>query len=127
MSSTRSLRILCVDNDPDIRLILEISLHLDSNIFVFSVSCAADAISALAEKPFDLVILDAALEAKSRTDLLKKITKTDGSPPTPVILLSSDTSHNVHLNRPGIIGVITKPFDPITLASVVRSQIEAIT
>ncbi|WP_010219972.1 response regulator [Sphingomonas sp. PAMC 26621] len=123
MDSTRTLRILCVDDNPDIRLIVELSLNLDPHFAAVSVGGAAEAMSALSEQTFDLVLLDALVEEASGLKLLENITKTDGSPPTPVIFLTADTIRRSRYDKPGVLGVITKPFDPITLAAVVRSHI----
>jgi len=126
VDSTRRLHILCVDDDPDTRLLVELSLHLDPHIGAVSVGGAAEAMSALAEQTFDLVLLDALMEGTSGLELLENITKTDGSPPTPVIFLTGDTFRRDRYDKPGVLGVITKPFDPITLAAVVRSHIAQI-
>lgn len=112
-----------MDDDPDIRLLIELSLHLDPNITAISVGGAAEAMSALSEQTFDLVLLDATLERTSGLELLENITKTDGSPPTPVIFLTADTFRRSRYDKPGVLGVILKPFDPLTLAAVVRSHI----
>jgi two-component system OmpR family response regulator len=123
VDSEHRLRILCVDDNPDIRLLLELSLHLDPNITAVSAGGAAEAMSALAEQTFDLVLLDTLIDETSRLELLENITKTDGSPPTPVIFLTADTFRRDRYHKPGVLGVLTKPFDPLTLVAVVRSHI----
>jgi two-component system OmpR family response regulator len=120
---TRVLRILCLDNDPDVALVVELALNLDPNIEAVSVGSAAEAILTLYRRTFDLVLLDASIEDTRGLKLLKNVTETDGSPPTPVIFLTADIFHLSRFDKPGVLGVITKPFDPITLADVVRSHI----
>jgi two-component system OmpR family response regulator len=123
VDSERRLCILCVDDNRDIRLLVELSLHLDPHITAVSVGGAAEAMTALSEQTFNLVLLDALLEGTSGLELLENITKTDGSPPTPVIFLTADTLRRDRYDKPGVLGVLTKPFDPLTLAAVVRSHI----
>lgn len=112
-----------MNDDPDTRLLVELSLHLDLHIAAVSVGSAAEAMSVLAEQTFDLVLLDTVIDETSRLELLENITKTDGSPPTPVIFLTADTFRRSRYDKPGVLGVILKPFDPLTLAAVVRSHI----
>lgn len=119
--NARRLFILCVDDDPDIRLIVELSLHLDPNIRALSVSGPAEALAKLAEGTFDLVLLDAMMPGMNGLELLDHIIRSDGSPPTPVIFLTADAQRRQRYDQPGVLGVITKPFDPIDLADRVRA------
>lgn len=120
---TSALRILCVDDDPDIRLIVELSLHLDPDIQATSVASAAAALAVLGRETFDAVLLDALMPEVDGLELLEHIIRRDGSPPTPVIFLTADAIRRVRYDKPGVIGVITKPFDPVRLADTVRSLV----
>lgn len=119
--SDRVLRILCVDDDADIRLIVELALHLDPDFRVKSVATVASALEALSDEKFDLVLLDALMPGVSGLELLEQISRIDGSSPTPIIFLTADALRRKRYEKPGVIGVISKPFDPIKLADIVRS------
>jgi two-component system, OmpR family, response regulator len=120
---TRDLRILCVDDDPDIRLIVELALHLDPEMRVRSVAGAAEALAVLREEAFDLVILDALMPEVNGLELLERIPRIDGSPPMPIIFLTADALRRARYDKAGVIGVIIKPFDPLRLADTVRSLV----
>jgi two-component system, OmpR family, response regulator len=117
--------ILHVDDDPDIRLIVDMSLSLDRGLRVSSASSATDAIAALerpgAARP-DLVILDYRIGAADGLDLLGRIRAIPGAARIPVIFLTArampkDLSAMI---AAGAAGVLTKPFNPLTLAREVR-------
>lgn len=117
----RAIHILCVDSDPDIRVILELALSLDEHIKArveTSVDAALLALSA--SGPFDAVLLEARLLSVSGSNLLDHIVRPDGSPATPVILLTAPPQPFTALTKRGVIGLISKPFDPIHLGEQVR-------
>lgn len=118
----RTLRVLCVDDDADIRLLVELSLHLDPDIRAWSLGSVDEAIAALAgDQRFDVVLLDAMMPGRDGLELLNHITRADGSPPLPVIFLTADAIRRSRYDLPGVVGVISKPFDPIALAEQVRT------
>lgn len=104
------MRILIVDDDPEVRRLLAWRLEADG----FSVRDAADAHSALAEfqrDPPDLVILDLSLPDASGLDVLTAIRARHA---TPVIILSA-RSHEEDRVRGLELGAddyVVKPFSP---------------
>ncbi|WP_179640878.1 response regulator [Sphingomonas guangdongensis] len=120
---TRDLRILCVDDDPDIRLIVELSLHLDPDMRAITVGSAVEALSVLEEQTFDVVLLDALMPELDGLGLLERMLRGEGGPPTPVVFLTADALRRSRYDRAGVLGVISKPFDPMKLAEVVRALV----
>ena len=53
-----SVRVLHVDDEPDIREVVEMSLGLDPELAVKSCASGSDALSASNEWPPDLILLD---------------------------------------------------------------------
>jgi two-component system, OmpR family, response regulator len=121
--SARDLRILCVDDDPDIRLIVELALHLDPDCQARSVGGATEALAVLQQQDFDLLLLDALMPEMDGLTLLNHVLHKAGLTQTPVIFLTADALRRFRYDRPGVIGVISKPFDPLRLADNVRSLV----
>jgi two-component system, OmpR family, response regulator len=121
--SARGLRILCVDDDPDIRLIVELALHLDPDCHAHSVGGATEALAVLQQQDFDLLLLDALMPEIDGLTLLDHVLHDDGLAQTPVIFLTADALRRFRYQRPGVVGVISKPFDPLRLADTIRALV----
>ncbi len=116
------LRVLYVDDEADIREIVEISLSLDPAFAIHSCSSGEDAIAALAARPTDLILLDVMMPGMDGPATLTRLREGDDGPDVPVIFLTAraEASERDRLLALGAIGVIAKPFDPMTLAALVR-------
>lgn len=116
--------ILCVEDDPDIRMILDLAL---SKMGGYQISLAEDAQQALKLlddcKP-DLLLLDLMLPGMTGLEFFSLVRSRPNHAAIPAILLTAKLSAQLppEYAQPGLLGVIAKPFDPITLAD----QIEAL-
>jgi CheY-like chemotaxis protein len=120
-----SLRVLHVDDEPDIREVVEMSLGLDPDLAIRSCSSGADALSASAEWPPDLILLDVMMPVMDGPTTLKHLRSSPDTVHTPVVFMTARAQAReiemfVSL---GAAGVIPKPFDPMTLANSVRGFI----
>jgi CheY-like chemotaxis protein len=112
-------KVLLVDDDPGLRVIGQMSLECD-----FEVIIAADGKSALeqlaAEAP-DLVLLDMMMPGMDGLETLARMK--EKSPDVKVIFLTAKVqSHEMESYKDkGVLGVISKPFDPLTLVDEIRS------
>jgi DNA-binding response OmpR family regulator len=111
-------RILVVDDDPDIRLLLRLELSAEGHGIVE----AGDGEAALAElerSPFDLVLLDIMMPVLDGWGVLRALP--DDAPPVVVVtaLATHDNSHLEELLDLGAVDVVVKPFDPGWLVSLV--------
>ena len=112
-------RVLCVEDDPDIRTILELSLAAVGGL---TVRCCADGREAVAAVPGfrpELVLLDVmmpGLSGPETLDLLRQLPEMQG---VPVIFLTAKAMPDEleQLLQFGATGLIVKPFDPMTLPS----------
>jgi CheY-like chemotaxis protein len=68
-------RILLVDDDRDILDIIRLDLEDDPANMVDMTSSAADAISRVADKPYDVIISDWRMPKMNGTDLIRKLRK----------------------------------------------------
>jgi PAS domain S-box-containing protein len=83
----KRLRILHVDDDPDVLALVSHALH--STADVISADSIVSALRALAGQPIDLVVLDMALGTDFGTDLLPNLRDSLGNP-LPVIIFAKN-------------------------------------
>jgi CheY-like chemotaxis protein len=119
------LRILHVDDEPDIRDVVEMALGLDSDFTVRGCSSGTEAIKTAAEWKPDLILLDVMMPVMDGPTTLSHLRDTPKTAGIPVVFMTAraqprELEHFVSL---GAEGVIAKPFDPMTLASSVRSYV----
>jgi CheY-like chemotaxis protein len=115
-------RIMCVEDDPDIRAILELSL---AAVGGYEVRCCADGHEALAAvvsfRP-DLVLLDVMMPGLSGPQTLAALRDMPEMHRVPVVFLTAKAMPDEleQLLQHGATGLIVKPFDPMTLAADIR-------
>jgi CheY-like chemotaxis protein len=110
-------RVMCVEDDPDIRTILELSL---GTVGGFSVCCCADGRAALAAVPGfrpELVLLDVMMPGLSGPETLAVLRELPEMRGVPVVFLTAKAMPDEleQLLQLGATGLIVKPFDPMTL------------
>lgn len=115
------LSILCVEDDPDQRHIIALSLKLDPQVDVTCVGSPTRALSVVRDCPPDLVLLDLFLPGIRGCELVRQL-QADGYP-GPFIYLTASVrdSERDQMIGPNILGLIPKPFDPLTLTQTIRS------
>ncbi|MEH3120666.1 MAG: response regulator [Sphingomonas phyllosphaerae] len=119
---TGSLRLLFVDDDPDIRTIVTLSLTLDPAIAMVAVGSPEEALAAAeAGSAFDAALLDVAMPRMDGPALLAALRRI--APGLPVIFMTAHSREHelAALRAAGAVGVIVKPFEPLTLAAQVRA------
>jgi two-component system OmpR family response regulator len=117
-----ALRVLHVDDEPDIRELVGISLGLDPEFTVRSCSSGTDAIAAAADWSPDLILLDVMMPGMDGPTTLERMRETPHTKTIPVIFMTASTQAS-ELDRFRVLGVdrvISKPFDPLTLSTSVR-------
>jgi CheY-like chemotaxis protein len=120
-----TLRILHVDDEPDIREVVELSLGLDPDITVRSCGSGREALAAAADWQPDFILLDVMMPAMDGPETLVQLRGNARSANIPVIFMTARAQAR-ELDRfrsLGAVGVIPKPFDPMTLAASVRSYV----
>ena len=110
-------KVMCVEDDADIRMILEFSL---AGVGGLSVLCCESGAQALAQvqtfRP-DLIVLDVMMPGMSGPETLEALRQQPDVVGTPVVFLTAKATPGEleHLLQYGATGVIVKPFDPMTL------------
>jgi two-component system OmpR family response regulator len=120
-----AVRVLHVDDEPDIREVVELSLGLDPDLTVRSCGSGGDALAAAAAWSPDLILLDVMMPLMDGPTTLTHLRQSPKTADIPVVFMTAraqprELEHFVSL---GAEGVIAKPFDPMTLAAAVRNYI----
>lgn len=124
---TSPTKILLIDDDPDIQLIIRRTLKEERAVKLTIVSSGKEAISVLSNESPDVILLDQMLEDTKGDELLNMIKSNDESRDIPIIFLTSKNRPE-HLKRfmdIGAKGVITKPFDPLNLYSQIKGILDS--
>jgi two-component system, cell cycle response regulator len=120
-------KLLYVDDDADIREIVQMSLSLDGSLDVLTSDGGERALLKMqVEKP-DLVVLDVMMPGMDGPSLLRRMRLDPGLEHVPVIFMTAKASaeETAKLRELSAIGVIAKPFDPMALGAQVKALWEA--
>jgi len=122
-----SYRLLHVEDEPDIREVVEISLALDPGIILMSCANGTDALVTAANWEPDVILIDVMMPQMDGPETLTHLRKNVRTANIPVVFMTAHAqSREVeHFLSLGTAGVIAKPFDPMTLAAAVRAYLPA--
>lgn len=114
--------VLYVDDEADIRAVVEIALGDVGGLRVRLAGSGAEALAAAAASPPQLVLLDVMMPGMDGPATLAALRARPETARLPVVFLTArvlpeDTARFAAL---GVAGVIAKPFDPMRLADEVR-------
>jgi CheY-like chemotaxis protein/HPt (histidine-containing phosphotransfer) domain-containing protein len=120
------LRIMHVDDEPDIREVVEISLGLDPDLATRSCSSGEEAIVAAIDWQPDIILCDVMMPVMDGPATLMRLRENALTAGIPVIFMTAraQTRELDGFRSLGALGVIPKPFDPMTLAASVRSYVQ---
>ena len=121
------IRILLVDDEPDIREVVDVSLGLDRDFATRACASGADALVTAAEWSPSLILLDVMMPRMDGPTTLANLRKNPRTAHIPVVFLTARTQSGEveHYISLGAQGVLSKPFDPMTLAASVRGYLPA--
>jgi CheY-like chemotaxis protein len=121
------IRILLVDDEPDIREVVDVSLGLDRDFATRACASGADALATAAEWSPSLILLDVMMPVMDGPTTLAKLRNNPRTAHIPVVFLTARTQADEveQYISLGAQGVLSKPFDPMTLAASVRSYLPA--
>ena len=120
------MRVLYVDDEPDIREIAEIALGIDPDFEVRTAASGAEALDILAQWPADVALLDVMMPEMDGPSLLAAMRARPPFKAIPVIFVTAraQRSELQDFAQLDSIGVIAKPFDPMTLSQQVRALLQ---
>ena len=116
-------KILYVEDEADIRLIVQIALV---DLAGFTLKSCANGYEALAEvEAFnpDLILLDVMMPGLDGPATLKELRNLPGVKKIPIIFMTARIQEKelVQYREIGIQDIISKPFEPLTLADTLRN------
>lgn len=118
------MRILCADDDPDIRVILELALKIDPDIDA-TILDSGDAVLARAHEQWDAFLLDAMMPGTDGYATCERLKTDPATSAIPVVFLTARTQRG-ETDRALALGAkacLSKPFDPMTLARELRAAL----
>lgn len=118
MTSAANIKqVLLVDDDLNIRTLAQMGLEGLTDWKVELAASGAEAIDKANEIKPDLIILDVMMPGMDGPTTLGELRKLDALTMIPVIFMTAKAqTHEVELyQKMGAKGIITKPFDPMTL------------
>ena len=115
-------KVLVVDDEEDIRAVVQLSLsHVGGWKTALASSCAEALEKAVTERP-DIIILDVMMPELDGVDTLKRLQQNEQTQRIPVIFMTARAQEveSERLLDLGAVGVVAKPFDPMTLPNQIR-------
>lgn len=125
MSATE--RVLYVEDDPDIRAIARMALEVLGGFEVRICASGPEAVAAPTSFAPDIVVLDVMMPRMDGRTTLAELRRVAGLERVPAVFVTAKVEPDdvERYRESGVIGVIKKPFDPLTLADQIRSLAES--
>jgi CheY-like chemotaxis protein len=119
-------RVLHVDDEADIREVVEIALGLDSDLATRSCASGEEALATAAAWSPHIILLDVMMPAMDGPATLKRLRERRETAEIPVVFMTARAqSREIESFKSlGAVGVIPKPFDPMTLAALVCTHLK---
>lgn len=116
------MKILVVDDDADLRVLLSLALHDIGKMDVKTLSSGAGITEIAAEGGFDGILLDVMMPRPTGPECLEMLRQDERTKNIPVIFLTAQGGDEILSNLAELSSyiVLTKPFDPMTLADNLR-------
>lgn len=116
-------RVLLVDDEDDIREVAQLSLEMVAGWEVLTASSGAEALSRAAAEQPDAILLDVMMPAMDGPSTFRALQAHPETRSIPVVLLTAKVqlSDRKRFDDLGVAGVLSKPFDPMTLAGEVAA------
>ncbi len=112
------MRLLCADDEPDIRTILELALGLEPSIEAEVLSSGTELLARVKSYKPDAILLDAMMPEVDGYETCRRLKADPETAGIPVVFLTARAQRGEQDSaiELGAIACLTKPFDPLTLA-----------
>lgn len=121
------MKVLMIDDEEDIRKIGRLSLEAVGHMETVVAASAREGIDlAMGDRP-DLILIDMMMPGMDGVTALAELKGLEDLKDVPVIFMTAraQPSEVASYLEKGAIGVITKPFDPMTLSAEVKRILDA--
>ena len=126
VNEPKKIKILVVDDDPQIRRLVKVTLQSKFNFEILEAENGVTALQKIeTEKPF-LVILDIMMPELNGLELIEKLKSNEAIKDVPIIMCSAvnDRGKVVELFAKGVADYIVKPINPIILSNKITQYIK---
>ena len=116
------MRLLCADDEEDIRTILSLALSLDPDLHVEIVGSGAELLALARVGRYDAFVVDGTMPGMDGYETCRRLKADPVTANTPVVFLTAKTQRD-EMTRAlltGAVACLAKPFDPLTLAGDLR-------
>jgi two-component system OmpR family response regulator len=119
------LLVLHIDDEAIMRDIVEMSLERDPDLTVQGCESGDEGLAAAAQWPPDIILLDVIMPAMDGPTMLGKLRENPLTADIPVLFMTAQVQKREidRLMSLGAVGVIAKPFEPLSLAKLVRGYV----
>jgi two-component system, OmpR family, response regulator len=115
-------RVLYVEDEPDIQAVARLALEVVGGLTVRTCSSGEQALNEAPGFAPELILLDVMMPGMDGPSTLKALREWPELAAVPVVFMTAKVQPQevAHYTALGALGVIAKPFDPMTLAEQVR-------
>lgn len=120
------MRILVIDDEERIQEVIQISLEILNGWEIFTASSGSEGLLKAQNHQPDAILLDVSMPEMDGFATLEKLRSNSATQTIPVIFLTAKVqlADRQSFAELSLAGVITKPFDPLTLAAQVTAALE---
>jgi CheY-like chemotaxis protein len=122
MSTNTRRRLLIIDDEDDIREVTKLSLETTTSWEVITARSGEEGLLEAEGGTPDAILLDAMLPGMDGLAIIKELKVRPSTRTIPVVFLTAkaQSADKAIFEQSGARGVITKPFDPMTLAGQIE-------
>jgi two-component system, OmpR family, response regulator len=116
-------RIMHIEDDPSIQEVVRIALEIVGGMTVCTCSSGPEGLEKVESYAPELILLDVMMPGMDGPQTLQKLRSDPITQDIPVIFMTAKVqpSEIAEYQRLGALGVIVKPFDPMTLSDQIRA------
>jgi two-component system, OmpR family, response regulator len=120
------MKVLLIDDDADIRRLAAAFLSAKGKAVVVEADSGEAGVAIAERERPDVILLDAVMPGMDGPQTLAELRRQPGTASTPVIFLTATArpEERDRLAQLGVRGVLSKPFNPATLADAVRALLD---
>lgn len=122
-----ALRILLIEDDPDIQRMVQLSLKFQGGHEVMVASGGQEGIAKAEQERPDLILLDVMMPEMDGYETCRRLKANPATASIPIVFLSARAQQSeIQKGRElGAIGYLVKPFDPMTLSDQLQEMLRS--
>ncbi|MGH1396710.1 MAG: response regulator [Trichormus sp.] len=117
--------LLIIDDEADIRRIIQVALEEMAGWQVSTAKSGKEALVIVKTRKWDAILLDICMPDMDGFELFEKLQSDPEIQSIPIVLLTAkiQPSDRLRFTQMGVAGIITKPFNPITICNQVANTL----